>query len=91
VPQIIVRRNNKFGQEIKLSESAPISGLHLIEGSQLYVQRGTPAQEGQIRVVLFLARAATESADGLSPYDCEELGELPIDASQKTGELRKAC
>ncbi len=74
--EFILKRGGKMGMELKDLNST-ISGQHFVNGSSIFIEKGTPSKPGQYRIQFFLAKKTGLFSDNYF-FSFEELFELPI-------------
>ena len=72
----ILKRGGKLGMELKDLNST-IASQHFVNGSSVYIEKGTPSKPGQYRIIFYMARKTSLMSDNFF-YSFEELFELPI-------------
>lgn len=82
-----MRRGGLAGVELK-EMNRTIRSMNFINNSPIFLEIGTPAKEGEIRVVFYHAKPTPLDAD-LSLHIFEEIGELPIHGGLKASEVKK--
>lgn len=72
----IMKRGGKLGMELKDLNST-VASQHFVNGSSVYIEKGTPSKPGQYRIIFYMAKKTSLMSDNFF-YSFEELFELPI-------------
>mmetsp|Transcript_7815 Transcript_7815/g.7679 ORF Transcript_7815/g.7679 Transcript_7815/m.7679 type:complete len:306 (-) Transcript_7815:432-1349(-) len=85
--QFIMKRSSKYGSEMK-DLSIKLSQANLVQNSLVFIERGVPSKQDELRLVFNLAIPPKEKDGDGAIFSYIELFELPVQVDTKISELK---